>query len=80
MLRVSNIRTAVPMRKTVAALAAKKIRCRVQDIEEVRIVRRSVDARRKPKVYIVFTADIIVRQEARILSLIHISEPTRRPG
>lgn len=66
MLRVSNIRTEVPMRKTVAALVAKKIRCRVQDIEEVRIVRRSVDARRKPKVYLVFTADIIVRQEARI--------------
>ena len=47
MLRVLNIRTAVPMKKPLEALVAKKLRCSRSDISRLIIVRRSIDARRK---------------------------------
>lgn len=63
MLRISNLRTAVPMKKTLAALIAKKLRCPAEQIETVTIIRRSVDARRKPNIYLVFTVDVTIKDE-----------------
>ena len=53
MLRVLNIRTAVPMKKPLEASVAKKLRCSRSDISRLIIVRRSIDARRKPRIYFV---------------------------
>lgn len=63
MLRITNLRAAVPMQTSVQALAAKKLRCSVHDIGQITIVRRSVDARRKPRIYLVFTLDVECRDE-----------------
>lgn len=67
MLRVMNIRTGVPMKKTIEALVAKKLRCSAADISHICIVRRSVDARRKPNIYLVFTVDVEFHDEEKIL-------------
>lgn len=66
MLRVVNIRTAVPMKKQLEALIAKKLRCSVTDIERICIVRRSIDARRKPRIYLVFTVDVVFHNEEKV--------------
>lgn len=66
MLRVLNIRTAVPMQKPLEALIAKKLRCSIQDIKKICIVRRSIDARRKPRIYFVFTVDVTCLNEDKV--------------
>lgn len=65
MLRVMNIRTGVPMKKSIEALVAKKLRCSPADIEHICVVRRSVDARRKPNIYLVFTVDVAFHDEEK---------------
>ncbi|WP_370849727.1 NAD(P)/FAD-dependent oxidoreductase [Megasphaera sp.] len=66
MLRILNIRTAVPMKKPLEALVAKKLRCSRSDISRLTIVRRSIDARRKPRIYFVFTVDAAFKDEGRV--------------
>ena len=46
------------MKKPLEALVAKKLRCSRSDISRLIIVRRSIDARRKPRIYFVFTVDV----------------------
>lgn len=66
MLRIVNLRATVPLKKSLEALIAKKIRCPVRQITQVNIVRRSVDARRKPQIYVVFTVDVTLQDEAAV--------------
>lgn len=54
------------MEETLEHLTAKKLRCSSSDIKTLRIVRRSVDARRKPRIYAVFTVDVSCRGEEKI--------------
>lgn len=61
-----NIRTAVPMQKPLEALIAKKLRCSRSDISGISIVRRAVDARRKPRIYFVFTVDVSFADENKV--------------
>lgn len=67
MIRLTDIRVAVPLKKTVTALAAEKLRCSSDDIEEVTVARRSVDARHKPNIFFVFTLHVKVKREKEIL-------------
>lgn len=78
MLRVLNIRTAVPMEKPLPVLAAKKLRCRKEDIQRLVIVRRSIDARRKPHIYFVFTVDVTLADEARVWKHCHDAKDVRK--
>lgn len=78
MLQILNIRTAVPQTKPLEQLAAKKLRCRRDDILQVRILRRSVDARRKPHIYFVYTLQAQVRQEDNIWRRCHSDKDIRR--
>lgn len=78
MIRILNIRTAVPMKKSLEQLAAKKLRCRPDDIHRLLIVRRSVDARKKPRIYLVFTVDVSLQNEDRIWKRCHDNKDMRR--
>ena len=78
MLRVMNIRTGVPMKKTIEALVAKKLRCSPADIEHICVVRRSVDARRKPNIYLVFTVDVAFHDEEKIWRRCRDAKDVRR--
>lgn len=66
MLRVLNIRTAIPMKKPLEVLVSKKLHCSHQELKEISIVRRSIDARRKPRIYFVFTVDVTLRDEEKV--------------
>jgi uncharacterized FAD-dependent dehydrogenase len=66
-LRVLNVRTAVPMHGSLEQLAAKKLKCRKEAIVQVRVIRRSIDARHKPDIYFVFTLLVQVHDEQHVL-------------
>lgn len=68
MLRVNQVKirtghTEEQLRKKTAEL----LRIPVQDILEMKIIRQSVDARRKPEIFYSYSLDIKVGNEARIL-------------
>ena len=78
MLRLNNIRVALPMRETLVDIAARKLRCSPADIQEVTVVRRSVDARRKPHIFFVFTLQVSVKNEKTVLRKFKRDESVRK--
>ena len=74
MLRLNNIRVALPMREKPVDIAARKLRCSPADIQEVTVVRRSVDARRKPRIFFVFTLQVSVKNEKTVLRKFKLDE------
>ncbi|MGE1062963.1 NAD(P)-binding protein [Megasphaera paucivorans] len=78
MLRILNIRTKVPMEKTLEKLISYKLHCNWQDITDICIVRRSIDARRKPRIYFVFTVDIRLKNEKEVYTRCQEDKDVRR--
>ena len=78
MLRLNNIRVALPMREKPVDIAARKLRCSPADIQEVTVVRRSVDARRKPRIFFVFTLQVSVKNEKTVLRKFKLDESVRK--
>lgn len=66
MLRIINVRVSVTSKATPKELAMKKLRCKEQEIEKVMVVRRAIDARRKPELVFVYTLQVEVRNEQAI--------------
>lgn len=69
MLRVSNIKVErrQPSDETVLRrMTAKRLRIAESDITALRIVRESVDARKQPDIYRIYTVDVEVKNERRI--------------
>lgn len=60
MLRIANLRVSIDNKKSLAALAAKKLRIPPQAVLGVVVVRRAVDARRKQNIIFVYTLDVKV--------------------
>ncbi|MBO5245034.1 MAG: hypothetical protein J6B02_02925 [Selenomonadales bacterium] len=60
MLRIANMRVSIDNKKSLAALAAKKLRIPPQAVLEVVVVRKAVDARRKQNIVFVYTIDVKV--------------------
>ena len=56
MIRLSDIKTAVSEPESVLyEKAARKLGIRPEDITDLRILKRSLDARRKPELFYVYT-------------------------
>ncbi len=47
-------------------IAAERLKCKAEDITEVRILKRAVDARKKNNIYFVFTLEVKCRNEEKI--------------
>ena len=58
MLRIRNIKVSVREDCDLNIKAAEILRCRKEDINSLRIVRRSVDARKKDDILYVYTCDV----------------------
>lgn len=74
MIRISQIKIPVTGKETDAAVekqlterAAKLLRTESAAILSLSIVRRSIDARKKPDLYYVYTVDVAVKHEAQLL-------------
>lgn len=66
MLRIINLKTVLPETTPVIELAAKKLRCQLDDIQKIQVVRRAIDARKKPIIYGVYTLHVKVKHESDI--------------
>ena len=72
MIKIENLKFAPGyVENDVLNLVSKTLKCKLADIESYVILKKSIDARKKPDVKIVLTLAV------KLLSLIHISEPTR---
>ncbi|MCR5295554.1 MAG: FAD-dependent monooxygenase [Lachnospiraceae bacterium] len=70
MVRISDIKLPVTHdRKALLREAAKKLRVGENAIRKIRIVRRSLDARRKPNLFYVYTADAELKENSVSKSL-----------
>ena len=64
MLRISQIkRNAEKGEQGLKHAAAKELRIREEEIQNLRICKRSLDARKKPELYYVYTVDVEVNDE-----------------
>ena len=62
MLRISQIkRNAEKGEQGLKHAAAKELRIREEEIQNLRICKRSLDARKKPELYYVYTVDVDVK-------------------
>ncbi len=68
MIRLQNIRMGLdePESRLVQA-AARKLKASPKDIRQVKVRRRSVDARKKDRITFLYTLDVEVQQEAQFL-------------
>lgn len=51
--------------------AAKILRISPQQIDALQIIKKSVDARKKPDIYLVYTVDVTVADEEKVLAICH---------
>lgn len=66
MLRISQIkRNAEKGEQGLKHAAAKELRIREEEIQNLRICKRSLDARKKPELYYVYTVDVEVNDEKK---------------
>ena len=73
---------SLPVRHTEEMLrkkVAKLLRIREQELGEIEIVRRSIDARKKPEVNYVYLLRLKLAHEAKFLKLPNVSADTRAP-
>ena len=68
MLRINDI--AIPLdydENELISLVSKEIRCKPSDISEIKLVRKSVDARKKDNVHFKVSVEISVNNENKKL-------------
>lgn len=69
MIRINQLKIHTEHEKTdLIKKAASILRIPVQDIKEVKILRRSIDARKKPDIFYSYTLDVEVLNEVKTLS------------
>ena len=62
-LKIKTDHTKADLKKKAAGL----LRVPVQEIKEIKIIRQSIDARKKPDIFYSYTADVTVAEEEKIL-------------
>lgn len=68
MIQISNVKAPVGYDKNeLKTLAAKKLRCSADEIGEIRVIRYSLDARKKTDIHFVLTLAISAQNERRLL-------------
>lgn len=69
MIRLRQIEILVDdeTNENIVGKCAKKLGIKIEDIRDVRIVKRSIDARHKPDIYYSYVVDVEVRDERRVL-------------
>ncbi len=69
MLRITNLRVSIDSTRSLAELAAKKLRIPVEAVSETVISRRALDARRKNNITFVYSLEVKTRlPEGQVLS------------
>jgi len=67
MIQISQMKLKIPhTEKQLHDKVIKQLRIRPQDLLEVKILKKSLDARRKPELYYVYTVDATVKKESEL--------------
>lgn len=69
MIRIKGIKILIENYndKNLKQAVAKKIKCNLEDIKELKINKQSIDARKKPKIFYILEVDIYIDNENKIL-------------
>lgn len=67
MLRLNQVKVGTKQTEQLDRRAAEVLHVPIQDIVSVKIVRQSIDARKKPEIFYSYTLDVEVRNQERIL-------------
>jgi len=69
MLRIKQIKLSIddPMTK-VKSLVAKKLHLKEEDLEDLIIYKESIDARKRDQIHFIYTVDVSVKNEKKILN------------
>ena len=68
MLRVSNIKLSIDDDKSkIKSSVLKKLKIKESDLQKYFIYKESVDARKRGKIDFVYTVDVIVKNESKLL-------------
>lgn len=68
MLRLSNIKLKIDDEKSLKREILKKLRIGENDLKSYKIAKKSVDARKKDEMYFVYTVDVDVLNETKLLN------------
>ena len=69
MLRVSNIKLSIDDDKSkIKSSVLKKLKIKESDLQKYFIYKESVDARKRGKIDFVYTVDVIVKNESKLLN------------
>lgn len=69
MILIQQLKLRIPHTKEeVLRKAAKSLQLRVEDFQEAEILRRSLDARKKPELYYIYSVQVAVKNQDRVLS------------
>lgn len=70
-LKIHPARTREENRQALLKKCAKLLRIRPEELLSLSIVRQSIDARKKPEIFLIYTVDVEVNNEERILKKLH---------
>lgn len=70
MIRIRQIKISIEKDNTyeIKNKISKKINCNINDIKEIKINKKSLDARQKPNLFYIYEVDININNEEKILS------------
>ena len=67
MIRIINLRVAVTVKATIEEIVEKKYPQMKGHIQKIHVVRRAVDARKKPNIVFVYTLFVEAQHEEKII-------------
>lgn len=67
MIRINDLKIKIEEEHQLLQEIAKKLKVRVDDIKQYQVVKRSTDARDNTQIFFVFTVDVQVQQEQKLL-------------
>lgn len=80
MIRVRQIKIPVVEKPDIKAATAKKLKIKSEDIIDLKIHKRSLDARKKPNLFYVYEVDITVKNEEFVLNKLNGNDILKTPN
>ena len=80
MIRLRQIKVSVDSTKDLGEKCAKKLRINENDILDLKINKRSIDARYKPDLYYIYEVDVSINNEDKILKRINSKDVFKTPN
>ena len=77
MIRLRQVKVLI--NKDLKKEISKRLRVNIDDIKDIKIVKRSIDSRDKPNIYYVYEVDVKINDEDKILKKINNNDIFKTP-